>query len=753
MPKSSNARRGTKRPAKKRSHKNSTENPRKSHGAAPSDLSDLRKKHRELEQLLRQAEQAAGTPDRYERHRQAAAGRQKEQSRAGREIGELPPIADPARRAAALASLRLFNETYFKHRFYLAWSPDQLEAMAKIEQVALQGGRHALAMPRGSGKTGQLETAALWAALKGIRQFLLLIGASRDAALEMIESIKAELEGNELLQADFPEVCHAVGALEGIANRCKGQLYEGERTRIEWKRSKIIFPTIAGSAASGVIIAVTGITGRIRGMKHTRPDGRIVRPDLVLLDDVQTEDSARSPSQCDKREKIIAGAVLNVGGPDRKIAAFFLATVIERGDLADRYLDRDRHPEWTGRRYKMVYQFPKNMGLWEEYAARRADELRNDGDGSQATEFYRQNRAAMDEGAVVAWPERFHPGELSGIQRALNFFFDDKAAFFAEGQGEPLTEDLAGEQLDAELIAKRVNGLVRGMAPLAASRVTAFIDVQQKCLYYLVVAWADDFGGAILDYGTWPDQGRRYFTHNEVQKTLSRACPRAGLEAAIFNGLGSLAGELLGLEWRREDGIPLKIERLLIDANFGTFTEIVYTWCRRSGHAAIAMPSHGRGIGPANKPWSEYKPRPGEKLGFHWTIAVGDRKRATRYVTFDTNFWKTFICERLKIAVADRGALSLWGKSDQDHRLLADHFTSEYFVRTEGHNRTVNVWKHRPQRFDNHWWDCAIGAAVAASIQGAALPENAAPKPKAKYVSYSELYRQARERERQKPRI
>lgn len=42
------------------------------------------------------------------------------------------------------------------------------------------------------------------------------------------------------------------------------------------------------SKASGAIIKVAGITGRIRGVKYKRADSRTVRPTLVVLDDSQT---------------------------------------------------------------------------------------------------------------------------------------------------------------------------------------------------------------------------------------------------------------------------------------------------------------------------------------------------------------------------------------------------------------------------------------------------------------------------------
>src|SRR5690606_26679792 len=186
----------------------------------------------------------------------------------------------------------------------------------------------------------------------------------------------------------FPEVCHPIRSLEGIANRCGGQLCQGERTHIGWTATEVILPTIAGSAAAGAIIKVAGITGRIRGMKFKRPDGKTVRPSLVILDDPQTDESARSLSQCANRERIIAGAVLGLAGPGKKISGIMPCTVIRPGDMADRVLDRDQHPEWNGERTRLVDAFPTNEKLWDEYALIRADCLRAKGTIEAATEFY-----------------------------------------------------------------------------------------------------------------------------------------------------------------------------------------------------------------------------------------------------------------------------------------------------------------------------------------------------------------------------
>jgi hypothetical protein len=405
---------------------------------------------------------AAGDLSGYEALKERSAQRRRDLSRSGRDIGELPAVVNAERKQRAERDFRLFCEQYFPQIFYLPWSPDHLKVVAKIEQAVLEGGLFAMAMPRGSGKTSLCETACLWALLYGHREFIALIGSDeKHASDEMLDSIKSELENSDLLLEDFPDVVFPIRALEGIHQRARGQLYQGSQTHIGWTAQEIVLPTIPDSKASGSIICVSGITGRIRGMKHKRIDGSSIRPSLVLIDDPQTDESARSPSQCATRERILAGAILGLGGPGCKIAGLMALTVVYPDDLADGILDRDKHPQWQGERTKMVYSFPTNEGLWTQYAELWRDGMQAERGIGAATEFYRTNREAMDEGAKVAWPERHNSDELSAIQHAQNVKLDrGDAAFYAEYQNEPLPEEHADDELlKAEQIAAKTNGL------------------------------------------------------------------------------------------------------------------------------------------------------------------------------------------------------------------------------------------------------------------------------------------------------
>jgi phage terminase large subunit GpA-like protein len=431
--------------------------------------------------------------------------------------------------------------------------------------------------------------------------------------------------------------------------------------------------------------------------------------------------------------------LLGLAGPGQKISGIMPCTVIRPGDMADRILDRDKHPQWQGNRTKMVYAFPTNEKLWDDYARIRSESLRAERGLLNATEFYRKHQTEMDAGAQIAWPERFNHDELSAIQHAMNLKLQNEAAFYAEYQNEPLPEAVPFTTLlSADEIAMKINRLGRFLVPKACTQLTSFIDVQGALLYYLVCAWEEDFTGYIVDYGAYPDQRRHYFSLRDANPTLADKAPNAGLEGSIYQGLETLCDQLLDREWSRDGGGTTRISRCLIDANWGASTDVVYQFCRQSIHAATLMPSHGKFIGAASIPFAEYKRQPGDRLGHHWRIPSTAGKRVVKHMIIDTNYWKSFLFARLVVSLGDRSCLSLYGTMPDHHRLLAEHLTAEYPVTTSGRGRTLEEWKQRPNHPDNHWLDCLVGCAAAASMQGCELKE-VKSQPKPKRLSLSEL--------------
>jgi hypothetical protein len=400
----------------------------------------------------------------------------------GRDIAPLPPVADPERKARAAESLEFLCRTYFPRTFHLPWSEDHRRAIERIETAVRSGGLFAYAMPRAAGKTSLAEAGALWATLYGYRQFPLVHRLRRVGALELLESIKTELECNDLLLEDFPEVCYPIRRLEGIAHRANGQLFE---------RRADPHPLVGrgGRAADDPRQPrrrrdhrVSGITGRIRGMKFKRPDGRASAPTWSSPTTRRRTSRPAAPASAPSA-RILSGAVLGLAGPGKKIAGVMPCTVIAPGDMADRGAGPPAHPEWQGERTKLVYAWPKNGALWEQYRQVRSDGLRA-GDGGEGDRLLPGQPGGDGRGAAGRLAGRHNPTS-SAVQHAMNLRLD-----LGDGRSSPSTRTTrstrrtADDLLTADEIAAKLNGLPRGRIPIGRDHLTAFVDVQGKLLYW-----------------------------------------------------------------------------------------------------------------------------------------------------------------------------------------------------------------------------------------------------------------------------
>lgn len=687
--------------------------------------------------MARQTFRKRITTQEYEKHRGRARLKRLENANIARDIPPIPPIRDPARRAYCKYNFRAFCEFYFPQTFYLNWSEDHLRIIKKIEEVVLGGGQFALAMPRGSGKSSLCEAAVIWASVYGHRKFPILIGPEQTHVDEMIASIKIEYETNESLNDDFPEVCFPIREIAGLTQRAYGQTYLGKRTSITWTSDILILPTINQSACSGTIIKGVGLLGKIRGTKHKTQDGDTIRPDLVLVDDPQTDASARSFMQNNIREQVIDRAVLGLAGPKKKIAAIAAITVIEVNDLCDRMLNSEQHPEWQGERTRMLISEPKNLKLWDEYYAMREQGLKEKTGLQKANDFYITNREKMDEGAKVSWPERFNPDEISGIQHAMNIKLSKPGVFASEYQNEPERQEDLHLVLTQERAYGKLSGIDKSICPLWAQYVTAFIDVHDYLLYYAVVAWGEDFSGSIIHYGTFPQQDIRVFSMKETGvKSLKHLYPDMSEDGYIRAGLEMLTEVLLTQTWKREDGATLKISRCLVDAGYKS--DLIEEFCRLNKFAGIILPSRGAPIGPTQRKICEYTPKKGELHGWNWYITAQNAKLG-RHVRFDTNFFKSFVHSRFLTPFGEKGCLSLYGRDYVEHILFVRHLLAERMTPVAANGRTTEVWE-LVSRSDNHYFDCIVGAAVAGSMVGAKLFNAPTLKrAKIKRVSFAEM--------------
>jgi hypothetical protein len=300
-------------------------------------------------------------------------------------------------------------------------------------------------------------------------------------------------------------------------------------------------------------------------------------------------------------------------------------------------------------------------------------------------------------------------------------------SFAAEYQNEPLINETALEGLlTVEEISHKTCKFVRRRMPSEIHTLVAMIDVQKKALYYSVVGLGNGFTGIVTDYGIYPDQKAHYYTLAAIRGTLQRKYPGQGFEATLRLGLQDLTKTLQETRWHIDNGQELQLSIGLIDAAWGESTEIVRKFCR--DNRGIWYPSFGRGIGATSAPinsTSSGKRKPGEKRGMNWKLGYGP-VTGVREVQYDANFFKSFLHERFCQAAGTSGSLELFEGTSSRHRMLAEHMHAEIpsDVLVEKGLRAGSKkrqWILRPERPDNHLFDCLAGCCVAGMMSGIKL--------------------------------
>lgn len=667
------------------------------------------------------------TSSQYQEKKRVAAEKSAKVSAAGRDIGSLPDVVDPDRRASCEFDLFQFGMTYNPEAFGLESGQIHRDCVARLQESVLQGALYAFAMPRGSGKTTWCRTAAFWAASYGHWRYPFLIGSTEQKALDSLDAIKIWMRFLPDYAADFPEISYPIQKLEGIAHRCNGQTCGGHPTSIQWSKNRIVLPTVKDAEGnfhktSGTIIGVSGLTGEgIRGSLFTTSTGEQLRPDGVLLDDPQTDGSAASPSQNETRTKLVNGAVLGMAGPGKKISAVMPCTVIANEDMVDRILDRNKNPLWRGERTKMLNSFPTNMDAWEKYfEVYRNGMLAEPPTQEPANEYYIENRETLDAGASSSWESRKDGDDVSAVQHAMHLYCRDPDTFMAEYQNDPPSDSGQSTRVTVKMLESKPKPLDRYVVPEGCKCITSFIDVSEKVLWFTTVAYKADFTSYIIDYGVWPEQATKYTTLTTARKTLKSLTRTSGLEAVLTKGLDSLVDYIAGREYYSETNVPHKINMVMIDSGWGASTETVYSFCRRSKYSHILMPTKGEGITAGRNMLVDpsVKRKPSESIAGQWRIAA--TAKGVRLLRYDTNYNKSFALSRLAEETGAGGSATIYKGSDSEHRMLIEQLTAEYSVRTEGRGRTVDEFRNRPGR-DNHLFDCLVGCNVGASVIGCSV--------------------------------
>jgi len=311
------------------------------------------------------------------------------------------------RRLLALRSPENFGLVYLGH--YLEHPPSALHRRLYQllgEAGSARGARIAVAAPRGHAKSTVVSLIyPLWALLSGAEPLTLLLSATRDQAASHLRNIRSELETNERLLMDFPE-------LAAIAR--------GRRPK-PWRGNALHMP-------GGAMIRALGAGEQIRGARH-----RQHRPSMIICDDLEAPERVVSAEQRAQLCEWFTKTLLKAGDAGTNVV--LIGTVLHYDSLLARYTAHRPQPGWQAEKFQALNKRPDDEAAWQRWQSIYAGHDEWDGRGGReaALAYFRANEQDMLAGAEVLWPEREPLYELMEMMVR-----EGRAAFDSEKQNEPL---------------------------------------------------------------------------------------------------------------------------------------------------------------------------------------------------------------------------------------------------------------------------------------------------------------------------
>jgi hypothetical protein len=146
--------------------------------------------------------------------------------------------------------------------------------------------RHVYVAPRGCGKSSwAFKLVPLWAAAHNHKKFIAAFSSSATQSQTHLLGFKRILDSNPLIQEDYPELCKPAKRPNGNSIADSQEMYYAE---------------------SGFTIAAKGLDSGVLGLVNPNNE----RPDVLLMDDVEPDESNYTPYQAGKRLTTILDTVL-----------------------------------------------------------------------------------------------------------------------------------------------------------------------------------------------------------------------------------------------------------------------------------------------------------------------------------------------------------------------------------------------------------------------------------------------------------
>jgi predicted phage terminase large subunit-like protein len=221
--------------------------------------------------------------------------------------------------------IELFGKFFFPHYLKNDIPEFHKEIYKVFEDKAVE--KIAIGAPRAHAKSTLTDLVYLaWVVCNKKANFVLLISDTYSQSVLFLDALKGELESNEQLKAFY-----------------------GKMTSPKWAEGEIV--------ANDIMIKSLGAGMKVRGLKF-----RENRPDLIVCDDLENDESVENKDRREKFERWFTGALLPSMAKNGRVIV--IGTILHFDSLLAKLLDTAQYIGW----YKKTYRAINDWGaLWPEH--------------------------------------------------------------------------------------------------------------------------------------------------------------------------------------------------------------------------------------------------------------------------------------------------------------------------------------------------------------------------------------------------
>ncbi|MBQ7189139.1 MAG: phage terminase large subunit family protein [Kiritimatiellae bacterium] len=622
------------------------------------------------------------------------------------------------RRNAAESDIVLWINTYcIGHILDTPPSPKCEEILHEMHKACIDKRPYLISMARGSGKTSYIECLTSFLLATGKKKFVVIVSQNASSSFNILNDIFRFLtDDGTPITTDYPDVSLpfiiANGAYRRV-NSFNGTIVDIHKTESKLVIARIVEKDGTEAPTSHSVVECRGITSGLRGLKMGSR-----RPDLVLLDDIQDDESAQSQERIQKLKDIIKKTILNLGKSGQKISVLQSATPICDEDLVCQ-LFNDK--AWKTSKYPAIIKWPTDIiqkpdnGLWRQYFDMYDCENATDSTHENSTGFYKENQKEMDEGCELLNPTAYDNSEhISALQALMDKYHQiGESAFFSEYQMQPKRISIEVQLNPTQVLTHMDKSRKEFEVPDGYNLICGTLDLNTSY-------------AATLLLGAYNQQGTlAILTHRIYKMCIDQNLGDIQYSQELYKELVKIMNRI------KQYGID--IDCLGIDCNsrnWNTVLEFCKTTRENYGISSCGMAGQS---GITFSPQTRSRLR--EAVGR--TILCGNPKEhikkgsGLKWVFFDADFYKEQSQKAFLLAPGSQGTISLYSSFAVQHKDFALQVCNEKLVwKKTTAKGTEYHWKSKEP---HDYLDCLSMMNAVCTIQGInqekSLKQQTAPIP------------------------